>query len=487
MLKGITKLISALKKGKRSSAPKVAREGEPAGKRQDRVTAVARAGEEAPRVSAPGCSAAVRQRSIIVGVDFGTSTTKVVWHDTTEDVYEVFQWKTGKGQKTSALLPSMIAVRKGRVWFGHEAAALPDAELRIPWIKVCVLCRNNESVCRHCAHAPERGVVALGPQSRVSAQGLASLFLAYVIGTVETRLSERYSGEHLILQWNVGCPVDHLDSLRARGTYEAMSHFAWQRRSRSSNPISVEEACATDRDIAALQPGEESELPVHIRPETHAGIMAFLQSPHAEERPYVIVDVGAGTTEVSMLLHAQNRAELGHPFFVNYLSDRTLGVGSGDIDRELAERWGVDPETARMRKESGEKPVQRPEAVDRIFKGYREVCCGVAAKKLLPPAQREYDLFILGGGGRMQAVRQVLGKGFPEFKLQLRCQESLVPPRKLKHFDGLERDFDLLALACGLSSTVFWNFRLPWEVQPLAIPHQAAVDKRPDRDELYPK
>jgi len=47
-----------------------------------------------------------------------------------------------------------------------------------------------------------------------------------------------------------------------------------------------------------------------------------------------------------------------------------------------------------------------------------------------------------------------------------------------------EKDYDLLANACGLASSLFWDYYRPSEVEPMA---PQAVKLRPDRDELYPK
>jgi len=435
-----------------------------------------------PPELAPICLPQRRRRSIIVGLDFGTSSTKAVWHDTTANAYEPFRWSAGGSQ--ALFLPSLIGVYDNSVWYGHEAAGLPDGALRIPWIKICVLCRNKPKICRGCGHSSAPGRVVLRSDLAVSAHVLAAAFLAQAMAVVERYLTERFSEEELILQWNLGCPVDHMDSLVARRSFEQMAWWAWKLRSAVSNPTPIQRFSGMEETLLDTGVPDESERLVHVRPESHAAIMAFLQSPEAEEETYAIVDVGAGTTEISVLLHAKNRADLGQPFTVNYLTDGTIPVGGDDIDRELAGIWGVSLGEAKRRKEHGEPPPRSLKAVQEVFNAYRRLCCEVRFKRLLPVEQCDYNLFVLGGGGRMAALRSKLKQDFPEYGVRLRRIQSLRPPANFALFGEAREQFDLLAVACGLSSTMFWDFRRPSEIDPLPEPAPA---ERPDCQELYSK
>lgn len=487
------KLLRFLRPSGPPPAPSAARRL-PTGEAERKLTRSAQTKEPAPQETAwetpsPGPRRPPRAvaRNLIVGVDFGTSTTKVAWHDTTEDRFEVFRWGPEQAGIESALLPSLIAVRDQQIWFGHQAAELSNPDLRLPWIKICVLCERNQEICRRCSHSPERGTVALGSHTRVSARALAALFLSHVIGSVERGLLSRYSGENVTIQWNVGCPMDHIDSLKAHALYEAMVYLAWELRSGVPNPIGLDAACAAEAVLLDLQVPEDSERVIQVRPETHAGVMAFLQSPHAEEGTYVIVDVGAGTTEISMFLHGRDRSQRGDPFpfFSNYLNDGSFPVGGGDVDRELAKKWAVDIETARQRKECVDDLRVQLETVDKIFQRYRFVCGKVVADRGLPPQQCKYDLFTLGGGSRLKAVQRILRCDLQYPPLEARRFERVRPPRNFVRFDGLDSNFDLLAVACGLASTMFWDVRRPAETGPMeppAPPRQIA-----DRDEQYPK
>ena len=84
--------------------------------------------------------------TLIVGVDFGTSSTKVVWQDLSENYFELFRWRPDLKGLESVLLPSTICVRAGTLVFGNSAPS--EGDFWLPSIKLCVLCSRNPSVCR---------------------------------------------------------------------------------------------------------------------------------------------------------------------------------------------------------------------------------------------------------------------------------------------------------------------------------------------------
>ncbi|MCS6806831.1 MAG: hypothetical protein NZ823_17025, partial [Blastocatellia bacterium] len=66
-------------------------------------------------VNAAGVETSDRERHIVVGVDFGTSTTKVIWQDLAEGRFEIMTWSSGGIQSSTRLLPSTMVVRNGNL------------------------------------------------------------------------------------------------------------------------------------------------------------------------------------------------------------------------------------------------------------------------------------------------------------------------------------------------------------------------------------
>ena len=61
---------------------------------------------------------------------------------------------------------------------------------------------------------------------------------------------------------------------------------------------------------------------------------------------------------------------------------------------------------------------------------------------------------------------------------------KLQPPQTLRDRADLDANYDLLANACGLASSLEWDYYPPHEVEAMA-PRTMGVKR--DRDELYPK
>jgi len=75
--------------------------------------------ERAP--SGPTTSRARGERTLIIGVDFGTNSTKVIWQDLSSNSFEVFQWLPQVSGVTSMLFPTTVTVRNGALHFGVAA------------------------------------------------------------------------------------------------------------------------------------------------------------------------------------------------------------------------------------------------------------------------------------------------------------------------------------------------------------------------------
>ena len=137
-----------------------------------------------------------------------------------------------------------------------------------------------------------------------------------------------------------------------------------------------------------------------IQPEGMAAVKAFLESPRGpEEKTYAIVDVGAGTTEVSFFFNGGVRSRGGIPQ-PSYLADSTEAVGGAKFDIELASAWRCDVETARRRKEQGRDQIPDVPSVGAIRRQYDLTCRRILKeRKLTARENKRFDLFIIGGGG----------------------------------------------------------------------------------------
>lgn len=427
------------------------------------------------------------ERTIIVGVDFGTSSTKVIWQDLSDNHFEIFRWgATGTGLP-ALLLSSAIVIRGSAIHFGVPDGDVREGDIRLTSVKLCVLCRSNPSICSCGSSVARHGMVRLpGQETAYPASTFACLFLAHVFHEVEHRLMGQFPNDDLLLLWNIGCPMDYLDEAGRKGEWERMAGVAMDLHGGVSNPASVSplaEVTARLASFAVPAPGARNYF---VQPEGLAAVKAFLESPHAESKTYAIVDVGAGTTEVSFFFNGRIMTERGQPLRPSYLADSTQPVGGGRIDLELAQAWKCSTEDARRRKEAGEAKLPIGRSMSEICVQYERTCREIVkCHKLTAAGDKQFDLFVIGGGGRLRPLQEALRSRPLPGGFVRDGWRQLQPPRSLNGRLAILGDYDFLANACGLASSLSWEYYPPREVPPMPPP--SPPKPRPDLDEYYPK
>lgn len=262
---------------------------------------------------------------------------------------------------------------------------------------------------------------------------------------------------------------------------------------------------------------DEAERTIFVQPETATGLMTFLKSTDATPGLYSIVDVGAGTTDVSFFrLSLPTRFGFSASIIqtggiendkMAFYEAKTQVIGSANIDNEiavlLARGTTVDHQLlqrARFVKEtfddwsanSHQSPVSKTQfvsaaspVIDAIFDVYRRTNCAAFKKEAIQSRWRNFSVFLLGGGTRLSLIQAKFKACKPSHVNDKITIERLVPPDDL----GLpeKADFGILAVGYGLSfaPVEFPTIFRPPEVAPLQA--RAVIANIPDRDELYPK
>lgn len=428
------------------------------------------------------------ERTLVVGVDFGTSTTKVVWQDLSDNHFEVIQWRPSIDGLSSFLLPSTILLRGGSIHFGISEADAGGDDILLHSIKLCVLCRRKPSICRCGNSVARHGMILLpGSEQPIPASSFACMFLAHVFHEIEQRLRTQFPEDDLVLIWNIGCPMDHLDVEDLRSEWERMTGAAIELRQHVSSQADMSLLAEATKLVNAFVVPAPSERSYFVQPEGLAAVKAFLESPHAESKTYAIVDVGAGTTEVSFFFNGKDMRGPGQPFRPCYLADSTDAVGGLKIDEELAQAWCCSVEEARRRKENELESSSIPvvPSVQHICCQYRRTCGEILKDhKLHSQYDKRFDLFVIGGGGRLRPLQEALQRQNMPGGFLLECLQQLKPPRSLKNGARLQAHYNFLSVACGLASSLDWNYYRPQDVDPMPAPR---TRPKPDVEQLYPK
>jgi len=338
--------------------------------------------------------------------------------------------------------------------------------------------------CRCDGSVAKRGEITLpGVNNPMPAAALGCLFLAHVFQRVERHLKEAFPNDDVVLIWNIGCPMDHLDEANTKSAWEKMAGVAMELRDRVSTHAALSLLKDAEQCMSSFLPPADSN--VFVQPEGLAAVKAFLESPQgAEEKTYAIVDVGAGTTEVSFFFNGGIPSKYG-ALEPSYLADSTEAVGGGKFDSELAAKWCCDLERARQRKEDSPEQVPYLPSVGVILQQYDRTCRTILRdNKLTAKENKRFDLFIIGGGGRLPVLRDSLTRFRLPGGFVREHTRKLTPPVNLRNGTDVEAHYDLLANACGLASSLDWEYYPPRKVSPMPPP---PIGVRRDRDELYPK
>lgn len=223
---------------------------------------------------------------INLGVDFGTSYTKVCFRDTgTEESFVVtFDAETLEG----ALLPSAVAIdKKGKLYAADEA---PRGATLVRYLKMRLagVPISNE--------LPTIGGVDLA--SDRATRALACWFLAKILERsrewIIRNASDRLKNRVVVWSANVGVPVEHYDS-PAIETFRDVLAVSWRWAAAGDLPKSITEAVeAYDQSIVRTK---HETADFHAIPEIAAAVQSFVMSREAVPGIYVYFDIGGGTVD----------------------------------------------------------------------------------------------------------------------------------------------------------------------------------------------
>lgn len=474
------------------------------------------------------------RRPINIGIDFGTSSTKVIFRDIHLGCSHIVFFDHGLTGYPSFVLPSSVAVSQGRLYFGDRAERL-EAEGRVlRSFKVCMACQSGLVKCRRCEPtllqlpAPIPGWFLLstetGTRVRVSACQLGTLYLAHVIRIVRRVVAQHIGRDHeLHFTYNMGVPIDHLEDSPTKEVFARSLFLAEKLAGRTEQGFPLMEVIDLYDDLNASHPSlpSDEERLTFIHPETIAGIFSYAQSRVAEEGLYAIVDVGAGTTDVSFfrladLPESERRLSI--------YTARTRIIGADNIDRAVFDKFrshpelrddvnGIEPgdilQRIRFAKEhlSRDNPISvslRHAVLRMDFDEFKEVAAPIAQyicrhyrrtgseaykKEKSLERWRKYSFFLLGGGSRLEVLSSILRT--PPAQIEEVVFREIPIPEDIGIGTRQEAlpsgDCRLLAVAYGLSfhTAEIPKILSPSEVEPVVI--YLPLKDIPGRDELYPK
>ncbi|MDA9976103.1 hypothetical protein N9F34_04735 [Alphaproteobacteria bacterium] len=230
---------------------------------------------------------------IVIGLDFGTSSTKVVVHAPNYTGNPGFAIPFGEFSHRSLeyLLPTRLAVKNdGRCTFSPEQNSTIVTD-----IKICLMRAPNGSV-------EVIGDSLSGATPMTAATAYLALVMRYVRGWFLAHKKTIFRDFKINWAVNLGLPAAIDDDPILRGTFDAVGKAAWL-ISRRPGPITLNNAHRAIQDIKICKFDEE-ELPwdFALVPEVVAEVTGYARSELRNEGLHFLLDVGASTLDVCAFL-----------------------------------------------------------------------------------------------------------------------------------------------------------------------------------------
>ena len=415
-----------------------------------------------------GFGSSLEPVDIVVGVDFGTSSTKVVIQAPRYAGNPAFAVPFGALTQASLeyLLPTRLFIsNEGRcsLTFLPGASILTDIKL---------------SLMRDPLHTTTS---ASEPSCEASATAIATAYLALVLRYARCWFianKEDIFGEFpLVWSFNLGLPAAIDDNVELRKNFTTAGQAAWLVSIRHG-PITLDAAQGAINDIK--RSGIEVECDFALVPEVIAEVKGYAESRFRSAGLHLLVDVGASTVDVCSFNLRVEEGDAPLPIItadIDLLGATRLHLARIDGAKEAAIVHGtqlvdesnpsdVIPDNIMLYVPPDQQIHDEITAAQRSFK---EACERLLRKTILdlrrlrdpnsPRFSERLPVFICGGAKDMQPYREVV-RGVDEWLSKLIVSSHGIRQINLPKPDSLEAQIDdnsyhRLAVAWGLSHDSF--------------------------------
>lgn len=245
---------------------------------------------------------------VSIGLDFGTHGTKVAYlqYGAARRVRPL-TFDHGLAGWPDFVMPAVGLIRSGQLVWGVEAARALDGS---PWnkgirrLKVLLAAVGDDRFADRELESQYRAELdAAGVDHdlwRPEHVMVAALALQMV--EVQRLVGERYPGQTLIPEFTIPVPIDQVQHSRVFELYlrvaEAADGLVQADGTLACTPAALMEHAAERFGRASGSVG--SERRVFVIPEAVAQVASYVNSLTAEKGIHAIVDIGAGTTDISI-------------------------------------------------------------------------------------------------------------------------------------------------------------------------------------------
>lgn len=411
------------------------------------------------------------RRPVHLGLDYGTSASKLILRDLGANGAPIAKPILFGGEFR---IPSSLLVAGDRIFLGRSPAP-GDIGVWLHSVKMFA--------------AAETDPTAYALQAPRLPTGLRFLDLATItvwwllgLGRQEAVRQLRIPERDVALSFSLGVPMHFHADPKLRETFmrvAAGADFLLKQVGPLARPeIEVGQAIELSLKVQREMP-RASMTESLVKSEAQAAIWFTYQSPKAPQGPYVKVDVGAGTTNVSVFrLHGDVAARTKDQ--LNVFGTGSSATGMDNVDaaiasalndqrlaayRGLENRWLADPRVT----QNGQR------VINAIFEVLKQGWAASGAKIVGLPHERaawrsNCRMLLVGGGSLVNAIRERIQEHPDDSTCRVRILELDVP-RDLQ-MGGSKSFLPFMLVAYGLSDPDLdiQELRVPAEISdaPLA-------------------
>jgi hypothetical protein len=397
-----------------------------------------------------------------VGVDFGTSTTKIAFRQLSPrgPVRPILFAHELPGVPAFGL-PSVAAFDEaGTLRLGVDAAQMLANE---PWwqglrgFKVLLASaeRSNgtEKLWKDFQRYAKQHLQNGQP---VQPETITSVYLAYVMRQARNQISElpEYSQTDVEFLFNVCVPMEHVESSPALVAFsEALARAealekAW--------PVNADTEWLSDNYVKLQTQSAALATRVFIIPESVAEAASYVSSLRRRPGLHALIDIGAGTTDVSFF----NLKEEGGMECSYWYSSANLPIGGIALERAAAgsrTRWTTGEISGRLEALKDQSGSNVPETVRAVYESIHRAAQPIWSKAFdhlhIEGPWHEVDVFLAGGGSEIAGALSAFENPWWPHLIQqgIRYNAERLPEPDDYDSLGGRAPFPRLAVAYGLT------------------------------------
>ncbi len=412
------------------------------------------------------------KRRVHLGIDYGTSVSKIVFRDNGAPGGESAVLVLHNG---SFRIPSRVCMTATELLFGDDTKAGADCYI-YDSLKTRVAVEVSGNVRYYL------GLTTKLPDG-FSAADLASLTVWFLISEGHRAVAAQFNGrmEGVEMGMTMGVPMSFFNDKQLRAPFLSIASRAWTfycNEGLLDSALLIEKA----RRVLEKHPSALSAIPDQevqdwienratvavkspidiIRSEDEAAIWWLLRSPSVRAGPYAKVDIGAGTTHAN-LFRIFGTAQTARRSLVRY-GAAAVTVGMDAMDRAIAECQGLNGNCLALRgikqsihqanaKVSDALMPVREQIYQSYQKAWSEASIKMGSNALELSTWRQHKLFVTGGGSLLpflvDTVRMHPDRREPLSVMTLEQPADLV---RADHEKIRSEELPFLTVAYGLSN-----------------------------------